>query len=148
MLGAAAPIGYRHRRDGVSQSCLGPPGEATSRPSQRLDGTGCSPARANDSSVVANSRSIKHHRRAAPPPGPPGVVLCNPPYGERLGDEAELGALYRALGDTLKRRFTGYRAFVYTASLPLAKQIGLRPSARHVVFNGPLEGRLLRFDLY
>jgi len=85
---------------------------------------------------------------AEPPTNQPGIVLCNPPYGERMGDERELIELYRALGDTLKRRFVGYRAYVYTANLQLARQIGLRPSARHVLWNGMLEGRLLRFDLY
>ena len=85
---------------------------------------------------------------AEPPTNQPGIVLCNPPYGERMGDERELVELYRALGDTLKRRFVGYRAYVYTANLQLARQIGLRPSARHVLWNGMLEGRLLRFDLY
>ena len=87
-------------------------------------------------------------RDAEPPTNQPGIVLCNPPYGERMGDERELIELYRALGDTLKRRFVGYRAYVYTANLQLARQIGLRPSARHVLWNGMLEGRLLRFDLY
>lgn len=81
-------------------------------------------------------------------PGSRGVVIVNPPYGERLGDENELIPLYRALGDALKRRFMGYTAYVFTASLPLARQLGLRPSARHVLYNGPLEGRLLRFELY
>ena len=87
-------------------------------------------------------------RTAEPPSGQPGIVLCNPPYGERMGDERDLIDLYRGLGDTLKRRFSGYRAYVYTANLALARQIGLRPSARHVLWNGVLEGRLLRFDLY
>ncbi|MBL9009238.1 MAG: hypothetical protein JNJ46_33570 [Myxococcales bacterium] len=78
----------------------------------------------------------------------PRIVLCNPPYGERMGGPDELVGLYRALGDTLKRRFTGWSAYVYTANLDLAKQIGLRPSARHILWNGPLEGRLLEFRLY
>jgi putative N6-adenine-specific DNA methylase len=91
-------------------------------------------------------------RELSPPPpadiAAPRIVLCNPPYGERMGATEDLVALYRALGDTLKRRFTGYTAYVYTANLDLAKQIGLRPSARHILFNGPLEGRLLQFKLY
>lgn len=87
-------------------------------------------------------------RDAEPPPGPAGVVVCNPPYGERLGQEAELVELYRGLGDTLKRRFVGYTAYVFTANLALGRQIGLRPSARHVLYNSNLEGRLLQFKLY
>lgn len=87
-------------------------------------------------------------RTAVPPPAPPGVVLCNPPYGERLGEGADLVSLYRALGDTLKRHFAGYRACVFTTNLALGRQIGLRPAQRHVLYNGSLEGRLLCFDLY
>ena len=87
-------------------------------------------------------------RDAGPPPGPKGIVVCNPPYGERLGNEAELVELYRGLGDTLKQRFAGYTAYVFTANLALGRQIGLRPSARHVLYNGNLEGRLLQFKLY
>ena len=87
-------------------------------------------------------------RDAGPPPGPPGIVVCNPPYGERLGQDADLVALYRGLGDTLKRRFAGYTAYVFTANLALGRQIGLRPSARHVLYNANLEGRLLQFKLY
>lgn len=87
-------------------------------------------------------------RDAEPPPGGPGIVVCNPPYGERLGDEAQLVELYRGLGDTLKRRFAGYTAYVFTANLALGRQIGLRPSARHVLYNAQLEGRLLQFKLY
>ncbi len=86
--------------------------------------------------------------QARPPEGPPGVVLCNPPYGERMGEEQDLIPLYRGIGDTLKRHFSGYTAWVFTANLVLAKQIGLRPKERHVLYNGDLEGRLLRFDLY
>lgn len=85
---------------------------------------------------------------ARPPPGPPGLVVCNPPYGERMGEAEQLGDLYRALGDVLKRHFTGYTAYVFTANPALSKQIGLRPKERHVLYNGNLEGRLLRFDLY
>lgn len=87
-------------------------------------------------------------RDAEPPPGGPGIVVCNPPYGERLGDSAQLVELYRGLGDTLKRRFAGYTAYVFTANLSLGRQIGLRPSARHVLYNANLEGRLLQFKLY
>ncbi len=87
-------------------------------------------------------------RDAEPPQGPGGIVICNPPYGERLGHEAELVELYRGLGDTLKRRFVGYTAYVFTANLALGRQIGLRPSARHVLYNANLEGRLLQFKLY
>ncbi len=87
-------------------------------------------------------------REAGAPPGPPGIVVCNPPYGDRMGKDDDLVALYRGLGDTLKQRFAGYTAYVFTANLALGRQIGLRPSARHVLYNANLEGRLLQFKLY
>ncbi|HTY21363.1 MAG TPA: THUMP domain-containing protein [Geobacteraceae bacterium] len=82
-----------------------------------------------------------------PPPGP-GVIILNPPYGKRLGEEEELKPLYRQIGDVLKQRCTGYSAYVFTGSSDLAKCIGLRASRRIVLFNGPIECRLLRYDLY
>lgn len=82
------------------------------------------------------------------PPQPAGSLLVvNPPYGERLGDLDELSSLYRALGDTFKQRLAGSAAWVLTGSPGLAKQIGLRASRRLVLFNGPIECRLLRFDI-
>lgn len=89
-------------------------------------------------------------RTAEAPARGPGIVVCNPPYGERLmtGRSDELSALYGALGETLKRRFAGYTAFVYTANLDLIGPIGLRPRARHILYNGNLEGRLLELPLY
>jgi putative N6-adenine-specific DNA methylase len=81
-------------------------------------------------------------------PDPPGVVLLNPPYGERLGDEKALADLYPAIGDFFKQRCTGYRGFVFTGNANLAKRIGLRARRRQVFFNGPIECRLLAYDLY
>jgi len=78
----------------------------------------------------------------------PGVIICNPPYGARMGDEAELVQVYRQLGDVLKQRCGGSRAFVLTRQGMLAKEVGLRPTRRHVLWNGPIECRLLHFDLY
>lgn len=77
-----------------------------------------------------------------------GMILCNPPYGKRMGEEEQLKPLYRQLGDVMKRHFQGWTAYVFTANLPLSRQIGLQPQERHIVYNGPLEGRLLRFNLW
>lgn len=82
------------------------------------------------------------------PPDGQGTLICNPPYGERLGNERELAAFYRQIGDTLKQRWQGWVAWIFTGNLPLAKSIGLRPSRRIVLFNGPIECRLLKFELY
>jgi 23S rRNA G2445 N2-methylase RlmL len=76
---------------------------------------------------------------------PPGLVVVNPPYGERLGGEPEL---WRRLGDLLKRRYPGWRAAVLAGDAGRGKWIGLKPSRRLPVRNGPLEARLLIFELY
>lgn len=82
-----------------------------------------------------------------PPPGP-GILIINPPYGERLGEEEALKPLYRQLGDAMKQRCTGYTAYLFTGSSELAKCVGLKASRRIVLFNGPLECRLLKYELY
>jgi putative N6-adenine-specific DNA methylase len=82
------------------------------------------------------------------PPSGPGTLLFNPPYGHRLGDEEELKPLYRQIGDVMKKRCTGYTAYLFTGSAELAKCVGLRASRRIVLFNGPIECRLLRYELY
>jgi len=79
-----------------------------------------------------------------PPPGP-GLVLVNPPHGERLGTDTDR---WRALGDLLKQRYKGWKAAVLAGGEDRGKQIGLRPRRRLSVMNGPLEGRILLFDLY
>lgn len=82
------------------------------------------------------------------PEGNTGVVIINPPYGKRLGDEDELRELYCQIGDVLKKRCRGWTGFVLTGNLELAKYIGLKASRRHVLFNGPIECRLLKYELY
>jgi putative N6-adenine-specific DNA methylase len=77
-----------------------------------------------------------------------GVVVLNPPYGARIGDTAKLGGLYREIGDFLKNRCQGYRGYLFTGNLPLAKQVGLRAKRRIPFFNGEIECRLLEYDLY
>lgn len=77
-----------------------------------------------------------------------GVFLVNPPYGERLGEVEALKPLYKNIGDTLKQKFKGWEGYIFTGSPDLSKVIGLKPSRRHVFFNGPIECRLLKYDLY
>jgi putative N6-adenine-specific DNA methylase len=82
------------------------------------------------------------------PPGPGALIVANPPYGVRLGDAGELAGLYRAIGDVLKARGAGCTAWLLVGERTLAGAIGLRPQRRVVLYNGPIECRLLRFDLY
>lgn len=86
-------------------------------------------------------------RDFAPPPGP-GVLIFNPPYGQRLEEEEALKPLYKLIGDIMKQHCTGYTAYLLTGSQELAKCVGLRASRRFVLFNGPIECRLLKYDLY
>ncbi len=82
------------------------------------------------------------------PSAGPGLVLVNPPYGERLGDRKRLASLYKQLGDVLKHRAKGSDAYIFTAQGDLIKSIGLRPKRRLKLFNGALECRLLHYPMY
>jgi 23S rRNA (guanine2445-N2)-methyltransferase / 23S rRNA (guanine2069-N7)-methyltransferase len=77
-----------------------------------------------------------------------GILVTNPPYGERLGEVESLKPLYKELGDTFKRKFKGWQGYVFTGSPDLAKTIGLKASRRFVLYNGPIECRLLKFEMY
>lgn len=113
-------------------------------------------------------------RAMTPPCDAPGIIVANPPYGERIevrgrgprGDVRETGRnrgndeafrrthtdapdseFFNALGDALKQRFTGWQAFLLTSDRSLPGQLRLRESAKTPLFNGALECRLFRFDL-
>ena len=81
-------------------------------------------------------------------PADKGIIICNPPYGQRIGNTEELGALYKLLGDIFKQRFTGWTAYILTGNKELAKKIGLRTSRRLPVYNGSLPCTLLKYELY
>jgi putative N6-adenine-specific DNA methylase len=83
--------------------------------------------------------------RAAPESS--GVMVANPPYGERIGSAEELAALYPKLGDALKKKFAGWNCFFFTADLRMAKLIRLQPSRRTPLWNGSLECRLYEFKI-
>ncbi len=79
-------------------------------------------------------------------PKRPGILVFNPPYGEKL--EADIPELYRGIGDTLKNKFAGFTAWIFTASAEGIKNIGLKPSQKIALKNGNLDAWLLRYDLY
>jgi len=81
------------------------------------------------------------------PPADAGIMVMNPPYGIRTGEQDDLAGLYPLLGDVLKQRFAGWRAYIFTADLRLPKLIRLTPSRRTPLFNGALECRLYEFKL-
>jgi 23S rRNA (guanine2445-N2)-methyltransferase / 23S rRNA (guanine2069-N7)-methyltransferase len=76
-----------------------------------------------------------------------GVVVANPPYGERIGAESGLPELYSELGRVLRERFRGWQAAIITGNAPLARNLGVYAKRTHRFYNGPIECRLLRFDL-
>jgi len=81
------------------------------------------------------------------PPGE-GIVVMNPEYGERMGDVQKLEAVYEGIGDFLKQKCSGYRGYVFTGNLDLAKRIGLRTKRRIPFWNSGIECRLLEYELY
>jgi putative N6-adenine-specific DNA methylase len=94
-------------------------------------------------------------QQVQPPTSQPGILLTNPPYGERIGvrgdstipqDEMAVG-FYQALSSTLKQRFAGWTVWLFTADLGLPKLLRLKESRKTPFFNGALECRLFRFDM-
>jgi 23S rRNA (guanine2445-N2)-methyltransferase / 23S rRNA (guanine2069-N7)-methyltransferase len=81
------------------------------------------------------------------PNGETGLVVANPPYGERIGAESGLPELYSELGAVLRDRFQGWQAAILTGNPPLARNLGIYAKRTHRVYNGTIECRLLRFDL-
>ena len=77
-----------------------------------------------------------------------GIVLLNPEYGERLGQESELEGTYKRIGDWFKQSCTGYTGYIFTGNPALAKKVGLRTSRRIEFYNGDIECRLLKYELY
>jgi len=94
-------------------------------------------------------------QQVQPPVPAPGILLTNPPYGERIGvrgdstipqDEMAVG-FYQQLSATLKQRFAGWTVYLFTADLGLPKMLRLKESRKTPFFNGALECRLFRFDM-
>ncbi|GLU30733.1 class I SAM-dependent RNA methyltransferase [Trinickia caryophylli] len=124
-------------------------------------------ARANLARAGVPALALKQidARAMTPPCTTPGIIVANPPYGERIAvrgrgprdaggdgfrraqDETPDAEFFHAFGDALKQRFAGWRAFVLTADRKLPGQMRLRESAKTPLFNGALECRLFRFDL-
>ena len=80
-------------------------------------------------------------------PAPAGILVSNPPYGERVSDDDELAAFYPLLGSALKRRFAGWNCYLLSADTRLPKLMRLTPSRKTPLFNGALECRLYEFRM-
>ncbi|MEN8139117.1 MAG: THUMP domain-containing protein [Bacteroidota bacterium] len=79
-------------------------------------------------------------------PDGPTLVMFNPPYGERI--EAEIPELYGNIGDTLKKNYSGTEAWLITSDMQALKYVGLRTSRKIKLFNGKLETRFVKYELY
>jgi putative N6-adenine-specific DNA methylase len=88
----------------------------------------------------------KKFEKLTPPEGP-GMLIMNPPYDERLGID-DIGALYKMIGDQLKQNYAGFEAWVISSNKEAFKQVGLRASKKMKLYNGPLECRYQRYEMY
>lgn len=80
-------------------------------------------------------------------PVPEGIMVTNPPYGERLGELNEAMEIYKNLAFTLKNKFKGWDAYVLSGSPELSAAMKLRAERRHPVYNGPIECRFLKYNI-
>jgi putative N6-adenine-specific DNA methylase len=75
-----------------------------------------------------------------------GVIISNPPYGERIGENVD--ELYKAFGDNLKAQYDGWSAWFISSNIEALKKVGLRPSRKIKLFNGSLECRFMKYEMY
>jgi putative N6-adenine-specific DNA methylase len=94
--------------------------------------------------ILFSARSV---RNFSPGEGP-GTILCNPPYGARLPGGPQAEAFYRELGEALKKRCRGWTAYLLSGNPAVTRFLGLKASRRFPVMNGPIDCRLLKYELY
>lgn len=75
-----------------------------------------------------------------------GIIVSNPPYGERLGEEME--TLYTTLGDVFKQKYKGWNAWIISSNFDALKKVGLKPSKKIKLFNGSLECKFVEYEMY
>ena len=85
--------------------------------------------------------------QAVYPRKPSGVIITNPPYDERIKSKNNTD-LYQAFGDALKQRFQDHSAWVFSGDLNALKRLGLKPSEKYILFNGPIECRYVHYNLF
>lgn len=106
-------------------------------------------ARANASRLPGGRGITLKKKRFQDIPGLPSMtIVTNPPYGLRLSRNQDMKVFMKELGDFLKQRCTGSKAFVYFGDRSLLKSVGLRTSWKRPLRNGPLDGRLVAYELY
>ena len=92
--------------------------------------------------------SVCDFRKTVVPQDQSGVVFFNPEYGQRLGEEEELAAIYSGIGDFFKQQCQGYMGYIFTGNMNLAKKVGLKTKRRIEFYNGKIDSRLLEYELY
>src|SRR5262249_39203996 len=97
--------------------------------------------------LAAHVRLLRAELPDVRPPEGRGLVVCNPPYGRRVGEPGALRSLYVTLGRLLRERFAGWRAGILCADPRLDSALGMRASSVTPLVNGGLRVRLLRFDV-
>ena len=125
------------------------------RPSLALIGTDKDPSAIADARANAERAGINEYvkiseqdfRDSKPPSVDCGLLVTNPPYGERLGSEHELRRLYADLGGLIKKRFDGWKAAVFTGRPDLGKELGMRAILTNKFNNGSIDCRLFRFEV-
>lgn len=114
-----------------------------------IDGAVLKAAQAN--LAGAGLEQVLHLKRAnvleLSAPAKEGIIVSNPPYGVRIGEQQALAEFYPKLGDVLKKQFTGWRAYFLSADMQLPKLIRLATSKRTPLFNGALDCRLFEYKM-
>ena len=81
-------------------------------------------------------------------PEEPGLIVLNPEYGYRIGEIKELEKTYSRIGDFFKQKCPGYTGYIFTGNMELGKKVGLKASRRFIFFNGDIDCRLLKYEMY
>ncbi len=115
--------------------------------SNAVEASAANIARAGLENIIAVRHGAVAALRNPLPDGVPGLVVTNPPYGHRLGEEEGLRGLYRQLGVVLKSYFGGWRAAVFTGNGALSFELGLRRDKRYRLFNGTIPSELSLFAI-
>ena len=113
-----------------------------------IDGRVMGMARANIAAAGLTNVIELHKRdfKVFDAPSETGIIISNPPYGERIGDNVD--DLYTAFGDNLKAKYDGWIAWIISSNMGALKKVGLRPSRKIKLFNGNLECRFMKYEMY
>jgi len=117
-------------------------GSDLSREAVKIAGENCDPLPFGEK-IHWKAMSIEN---IAVPEG--SLIICNPPYGMRLGDKKKAAELYGRIGKALKKRCSGSTAFIYIGDPSLIRKLGMKPSLKRTMPNGPIQGQICRFELF